>query len=90
MTKHLVNVVEQTKTAQLRRLTIPEGRRKQQARQTFYGVVTGLAGMLVVKGFGLGQAWYVAAALLGLRIASREFLLDCLKIAREVVGLKRD
>ena len=90
MTKQVLNAIEQTKTAQLRRVTIPEGRRKMQAKQTAWGVVTGLGGMLVVKGFGLGEAWYVAVVLLGLRIASREFLLDCLKIAREVVGLKRD
>lgn len=76
-----------TKTLQQRRVTIPEHRRRAQVIQTLCGILAGLGGFLVVQHFALGQGWYVAAALLGLRIASREFLLDCLKIAREWIGL---
>ena len=90
MTKQVLNAIQQTKTAQVRRLTIPEGRRKQQAKQTFYGVVVGLSGMLVVKWFGLGEAWYVAAVLLGLRVASKEYMLAAINVFRELTGLKRD
>lgn len=76
-----------TKTLQQRRVTIPEHRRRAQVVQTLCGIIAGLAGFFLVRYFALGEGWYVAAALLGLRIASREFLVDCLKIAREWVAV---
>lgn len=90
MTKQVLNAIQATKTAQLRRVTIPEGRRKGQVRKTAWGVAVAVGGMLFVRALGLGEAWYAVALLLGLRLASREFLVDSINIAREVVGLKRD
>jgi hypothetical protein len=84
------DAVASTPTAQMRRVTIPPHRRAAQVRQTVLGIGVGIAGMLVVKWFGLSNGWYVAAALVGVRVASREFLLDCLKIAKEFISLKSE
>ena len=90
MTKQVLNAIQSTPTAQLRRVTIPEARRRGQARQTLLGGGIAIGGMLFVHFLGLGEAWYAVALLLGLRVASREFLMDSITIAREVLGLKRD
>ena len=78
-------------TLQQRRVTIPPHRRKAQVTQTVWGVLAAVAGLFLVRYFALTPAtpWNIAAVLLGARIASREFLIDCLRIARDILTLKR-
>lgn len=84
-TPFLTKAVAHTKTAQLRRVTIPPHRREAQVRQTLWGIVAGAVGCGIVWLVGAPMVWYLVALLFGLRIANRDLLLDCLKIAREFI-----
>lgn len=82
-----LKAVASTPTAQLRRVTIPKHRRVIQVQQTVSGVVVGALCMALVYVLHAPMVWYLVSFLFGLRIASKELLLDCLKIARESIGL---
>lgn len=76
-------------TLEQRKATIPPHRRKAQTRQTLAGVLVGGAGCLLVYAIGAPLVWYLVAVLFGLRLASRELLMDCLKIARDLLTFQR-
>lgn len=89
----LKKAVDATPTAQLRRVMIPHARRKTQAVQTLVGALIALGGIAVVKWAGLSWHFSAFAVLIGLRIASKELLLDLIKIVKDLVsslGGKRD
>ena len=86
MTNPLKSVAN-TPTAQLRRVTIPKHRRESQVKQTVAGLIVGAGAMGLVYAIHAPMVWYLVAFLFGLRIASRELLVDCLKMAKEFIGL---
>lgn len=76
-------------TLEQRAATIPPHRRKAQAKQTLWGILAGTVGCGLVYAIGASQVWYLVAVLFGLRLASRELLMDCLKIARDLLTFQR-
>lgn len=87
MTKHMLNAIEQTKTAQVRRLEVPLRGRKVQAAQVRWALLFGVLGSLFC--YVLGLSWHFTAMvwLLSLRIASKRALKDIVKVVAELAGL---
>lgn len=85
----LKKAVESTPTAQLRRVTIPSHRRKTQAIQTLIGALIAVGGIAIVKWAQLSWHFSAFAVLIGLRVASKELLLDLIKIAKDLVSFGR-
>lgn len=82
----LKKAVDATPTAQMRRVTVPQSRRKVQNVQTLVGVLLALGGIAVVKWAGLSWHFSAFAVLIGLRVASKELLLDTVKIIKDLAG----
>ncbi len=83
----LKKVVESTKTAQLRRLEVPDRGRKVQAQQVKWAILFGVLGSLFC--YALELSWHFTAMvwLLALRIASKRALKDIVKTVAELAGL---
>lgn len=79
-------MVAQTPTAQ-RRAKIPVHRRRSMVRQTVWAVALWCPLTAFVYVLGVPVVWHLVVFLFCLRIANRDLLVDCLKMAKEVVGL---
>lgn len=79
--------LQQTQTAQLRRLEIPERGRKAQAKQIRWALLFGVCGSLFC--YALSLSWHFTAMvwLVSLRIASRRALKDIVKVVAELAGV---
>lgn len=79
--------VAATPTAQMRRVTIPKHRRESQVRQTLWAVILWVPLTAFVYLLHAPLVWHLVVFLFCLRIANRDLLVDCLKMAREFLTL---
>ena len=83
-------VIDKTQTAQLRRLEIPARGRRAQKRQLALAVVLWAGLSAYVYFLGAPLVWHLVVFLFCLRIASKRILLDCIKIAGEILAMVKD
>lgn len=82
-----VEVVAQTPTAKARAEKMPHYRRVSQVKQTLLAVGLWLPMTAFVYLLAVPAVWHLVVFLFCLRIANRDLLVDCLKIAKEAVGV---